>query len=97
MLRFRLKELLAEKQFQEGRLITMTEVGEATGIHRLTLSKIANRRGYVARTDSLDSLCSYFNCRIEELVVHLPDEAVKDPVPIEPGGRKSKKALRTKR
>jgi len=43
MIRFKLKELIAEKQFQDGRRITLDEVVSATGIHRTTLSKVANQ------------------------------------------------------
>lgn len=46
MIRFRLKELIAEKEFRERRVITMTEVAAQTGINRMTLSKIANHPGY---------------------------------------------------
>lgn len=68
MLSFRLKELLADKSFRESRVITRIEVAEAIGAHRLTLSKLANQRGAVVRTDTLDALCAYFGCRIEHLV-----------------------------
>ncbi len=74
MLRFRLKELLAEREFREGRVITMVEVAENTGIHRMTLSKLANHRGYNATTDVMDRLCNYFSCRIEQLVEHIPGD-----------------------
>ena len=50
----------------------MVEVANATGIHRMTLSKLGNNRGYNASADVLDRLCSYFGCRIEQLVEHLP-------------------------
>lgn len=81
MIRFRFKELLAEKAFQERRVITMGEVAEATGIHRTTLSKISNIPGYVARTDAVDKLCSYFSCGVGDLMSHLPDQSArsKDP------------------
>lgn len=74
MLRFRFKELLADKAFREGRVITILEVAKATNIHRMTLSKLANQRGYNPTSDVLDKLCTYFQCRIEQLVEHLPDE-----------------------
>ncbi len=77
MLRFRLKELLAEREFQEGRVITMVEVANSTGIHRMTLSKLSNHRGYNPTADVLDRLCTYFNCRIEQLVEHIPDLPLK--------------------
>ncbi len=72
MLRFRLKELIAEREFAQGRVITLVEIAEATGIHRMTLSKLSNHRGYNPTADVLDRLCDYFGCRIEQLVEHLP-------------------------
>lgn len=73
MIRFRLKELLADREFRERRVITMTEVAEATGINRMTLSKIANKPGYSTVTDNLDKLCAYFNCGLGELGEYVPD------------------------
>jgi putative transcriptional regulator len=73
MIRFRLKELLADKGFRERRVITITEVAEATGINRMTLSKIANHAGYSTVTDNIDRLCNYFECRIEQIAEHITD------------------------
>lgn len=75
MLRFKLKELIAEKEFQEGRRVTVLEISERTDIARNTLSKMLNQPGASVRSEYLDRLCTYFNCRIEELVEHLPDPA----------------------
>ncbi|MCA3002299.1 MAG: helix-turn-helix transcriptional regulator [Rhodocyclaceae bacterium] len=74
MLRFRLKELIAKREFTEGRVITLVEIAAATGIHRMTLSKLSNHRGYNPTADVLDRLCEYFGCRIEQLVEHLPNQ-----------------------
>lgn len=81
MLRFRFKELLAEKEFREGRVITIIEVAKASGTHRMTLSKLANQRGYNPTADVLDRLCHYFNCRIEQLVEHIPNQEVIEDDP----------------
>ncbi|MDZ7790337.1 MAG: helix-turn-helix transcriptional regulator [Xanthomonadales bacterium] len=75
MLRIKLKELIAEKEFQESRHVTIREISEATGIARNTLSKILNQPGASIRSEYLDRLCSYFNCRIEQLVEHVPDDS----------------------
>ncbi len=74
MIRFLINELLSEKQFKEGRRITLIEISEATGINRMTLSKMINHKGYSSVTDNLDKLCNYFNCRIEDLIEYIPDE-----------------------
>lgn len=76
MIRYRIQELLAEKQFKEGRRVTLLELAEATGISRVTLSKMVNQRGYGTLTDHLDKLCSYFGCRIEQLAEHVPDQDI---------------------
>lgn len=74
MLRFRLKELIADKQFKEGRRVTLDEVASETGIHRTTLSKVANQRGYNASTDIIDKLCGYFDVEVGDLVVRVKEE-----------------------
>jgi DNA-binding Xre family transcriptional regulator len=81
MIRFRIQELLAEKQFKEGRRVTLKELADATGISRVTLSKMVNQRGYGTLTDHLDRLCAYFNCKVSDLAEYVPNsdvEAAKD-------------------
>ncbi len=74
MIRFRLKELIAEKEFQEGRRVTMEGISQATGIHRTTLSKIANNKGYNATTDVLDKLCEYFDVELGQVAEYIKNE-----------------------
>nr|WP_026287858.1 helix-turn-helix transcriptional regulator [Thioalkalivibrio sp. ALJ24] len=76
MLRLKIKERIAEMEFQTGRRITLGEVAKATGINRMTLSKMVNQRGYNTQSENLDRLCRYFDCRIEDLVEYVPDEEV---------------------
>ena len=77
MIRFLINELLSEKQFKEGRRITLIEVSEATGINRMTLSKMINYKSYSTVTDNLDKLCIFFNCKIEDLIEHVPEQEKK--------------------
>jgi len=76
MIRFRLKELIADWEFKEGRRITFDELSKATGIHRTTLSRIAGLKGYNTTTDNMDKLCQYFKCPVERVLEHVPDEDV---------------------
>ena len=73
MIRFRLKELMAEKEFRENRVVTLAEVADGTGIHRVTLSKIANNRGYHTSTELLDRLCAYFGCELGQVAVYIAE------------------------
>lgn len=71
MIRFKLKELIAEKQFREDRVVTLAEVARDAGIHRATLSKIANERGYSTGTENVDKLCAYFGCGVADLMQYV--------------------------
>ncbi len=74
MIRCWLKERIAEKEFREGRAITMLEIAASTAIHRMTLSRIANHRDYNPTLDLIDKLCAYFDCRIEQMVEYISDK-----------------------
>ena len=71
MIRYFLKELIAEKEFQGDRRITLEEISKSTGIHRTTLSKIANQKGYNTTTDVIDKLCVYFDVDVEKIIRHV--------------------------
>lgn len=71
VLRYKLRERLADKEFRERRRITIQELAQATGITRNTLSKMLNQHGASVRSDNLDRLCAYFECRIEEIVEYV--------------------------
>jgi putative transcriptional regulator len=78
MIRFLLKERIAEKEFREKRRITLDEVARETGISRNTLSRVANSFGYNTTTEVLDKLCAYFNCAIADLVEYVVDESTAE-------------------
>lgn len=73
MIRFKLKERIADKEFSEDIRVTISQVAEATGIHRMTLSKMINQRGYNTGTENLDRLCKYFDCSIEEVAEYIAE------------------------
>ena len=73
MLRFKIKERIADLEFRERRRVPLQEIAEATGLNRMTLSKLVNQHGANVQTDVVDKLCSYVGCRIEDLVEHMPD------------------------
>lgn len=74
MIRFYLQKMISEKQFRENRRITMAEITEATGINRVTLSKMINQKGYSTVTDNLDKLCKFFDCNLEDIAEYISDE-----------------------
>ena len=74
MIRFKLGEMMEKKQFADGRRVSISDVASATGLNRMTLSKILNQKGYGTGTDTIDRLCQFFGCQVEDLMEHLPDE-----------------------
>lgn len=74
MIRFKLKEVISKREFYEGKRITLKQIAEATGINRMTLTKINTQIGYSTSTDTLNKLCEFFNCEITDLVEYVSDE-----------------------
>ena len=60
--------------FRERRVVTLAEIAKATGIHRATLSKMANNPGANIGSDVIDKLCQYFKCQPGDLMSYVPDE-----------------------
>lgn len=73
MIRFKIKKLIAKKEHDLDRRLTISEVSDVTGIHRMTLSKMINQRHYSTTTDHLDRLCAYFGCQLEDLAEYVVD------------------------
>jgi putative transcriptional regulator len=67
-------ELLAEKQFSGGQRVTISELSEATGINRGTLSKMVNQKGYSTVTGNIDQLCKFFNCKVGDIMEFIPED-----------------------
>ena len=74
MIRFRLRERMADMSFRSGQRITIESIAQETGIHRATLSKLAAPRACNTTTDNLDKLCKFFGCAWSEIAEYLPDE-----------------------
>lgn len=71
MIRYRLREQMADYQFKTGKRLTFDELAKETGIHRTTLSKIANTRSYNTTTDNIDRLCGFFKCPVGDLMEYV--------------------------
>jgi putative transcriptional regulator len=73
MIYIQIKEVMKQKRAAWGRKITLCEVAIATGISRMTLSRMIHNQGYSTLTEHLDKLCTFFECEIQELVKYVPD------------------------
>lgn len=77
MIRFKLKERIADKEFRDKRRVTLIEIAETTGIGRITLSRML-KPGAVVKTDTLDKLCEFLGCRLEDLAEYIESDAKRD-------------------
>jgi DNA-binding Xre family transcriptional regulator len=74
MIYIQITEVIQAKSVAWGRRITLNELAKATGISRMTLSRMVNNKGYSTVTDQLDKLCTFFECDIHELVKFVPNK-----------------------
>jgi hypothetical protein len=73
MIKFRLPELLLEKERRENRRIGWGGVAEATGISRQVLANLAARnRAVVTNSAYIETLCRYFGCGTQDLMELVP-------------------------
>jgi putative transcriptional regulator len=82
MIKYNLKSLIAEKEIKENRNITYREISGHTGISKVTLSKIAQGKGYNTAVSIVERLCLFFKCTPNELITIVPDlsEELKDDI-----------------
>ena len=78
MLRYNLRVLLAKREVQTGKKITMGQLAEETGLNRMTLSGLLNNTEKNTKTKTLEILCSYFDCQIGDLVEYIREEPESD-------------------
>ena len=72
-IRYRLKEKIADVEYKTRQVVALKDIAEKTGVHRVTLSRLANNKRVDVRLGTIDKLCAYFQCPIGDLVEHVPD------------------------
>lgn len=77
MIYIQIKDVMKAKKIAWGRRITLNELAKATGISRMTLSRMVNNQGYSTVTNHLDKLCAFFECELHELIKYVPDNQSK--------------------
>ena len=55
--------------------MSLSEVAQATGVHRATLSKMSNQPGANIGSDIIDKLCAYFRCQPGDLLTYIESDA----------------------
>ena len=74
MIRYHLKQLVADLEFKLGRRISLKEISDETGIHLSTLSRIANQKAPNTTIGNLEKICFFLDCQIQDLVEFIPED-----------------------
>ena len=74
MLMVNLKALMERKSAEEGKRITYKAIEKKTGIHALTLSRIATNHSYNISRHDIEKLLRYFNCQPNDLFTLLREK-----------------------
>ncbi|MEZ8103475.1 MULTISPECIES: helix-turn-helix domain-containing protein [Vibrio] len=72
-IRYKISELIDKKEKVEGRKISQASIARDIGVQRSAINKLINDDNYVTTTSTLDLLCNYFGCKIEDLIEHTKD------------------------
>lgn len=80
MIRFKLRQAISQWEYREQRRLTLTELGEATGIVRTSLSRMTGPKPFNSTTNNVDALCKFFDCSVADLLEYVPDpEGAPEP------------------
>jgi putative transcriptional regulator len=69
----KLKILIAEKEFREGRKLTYRVIAKETGISTTTLTKYI-KQGNGIDPGTLEKLCEYLPCQPGDLLIYAEDQ-----------------------
>ncbi len=68
MIKNHLSKLMGEKR------ITITEVAKSTGMSASTISNLYNEKVKRLDFDTLEKLCEFFNCNIQDIIEYIPNK-----------------------
>tara|TARA_B100001059_G_scaffold231187_2_gene266579 strand:+ start:4015 stop:4239 length:225 start_codon:yes stop_codon:yes gene_type:complete len=72
-IRYKLKELIELREKIEDKKISQAAIAREIGVQRSAINKLVTSKDYVTTTTTLNALCAYFDCKIEDLVEYVPD------------------------
>lgn len=75
MIRCRLSTLMGERK-----ILKLSEVAQATGINRNTLTSLYYDRAVRIELSVADTLCKYFNCTMQELFEYSTEPEKRDDI-----------------
>ena len=77
MLIYHIKDLTLRNAAKENTKITYADIVKATGISKITLSRMASKRGYNTSSENIEKLCKCFECTPDQFMTIIPDPPEK--------------------
>ncbi|PSW81398.1 XRE family transcriptional regulator [Photobacterium angustum] len=74
MIRYKIRELIEQNPLHNGRKVTLSYLADHVGVQSSAMSKIANNKGYNTSVSTIEALCKFFNCRVEDVMEYKPDD-----------------------
>ncbi|WP_434143227.1 helix-turn-helix domain-containing protein [Photobacterium leiognathi] len=74
MIKYKIRALIQQHPLHNGRKVTLTYLAENVGVQSSAMSKIANNKGYNTSVSTIEALCKFFNCNVEDVMEYVPDE-----------------------
>lgn len=76
MIHFKINELISKKELEEGQSISLQTISDESGVNRTALSKMKSPNlKYSTTTNTIECLCKYFNCAVEDIIEYREDSA----------------------
>lgn len=72
-IQFNLAVIMAQYRQRTGQRLTYRFLAQETGINKNSLHAIASNQAVRADLRTLEVLCKFFDCRVSDLLIHVPD------------------------
>ncbi len=73
MIIYHIKDLMLRKSARINQKITYDFISKETGISKITLSRMAAKKGHNASAETIEKLCKYFDVTPNQLMTIVPE------------------------
>lgn len=73
MIIYHIKDLMLRKSAKTNKKITYDVISKKTSISKITLSRLASKKGHNASTETIEKLCKYFDVTPDQLMTIVPN------------------------
>ncbi len=79
MIKVKLRQKIEEYKRESGERLTYSDIADQTGLSKATLEALGSRDDYNATLSTIDSLCAFFKCDVDQLLQYEEVALVEEP------------------